>query len=175
MPAARHTKHACSYMTPTWDTVCLKLGLPPCPTLTKEAMGLQHVSNPSLCKDRSVPPKPYGKTLTFHLSGEEVGRYSQRQLDQAETTYKHPSTERASSKQDSSKGERQDGFYNSYFKVGVTGRVTVPALLFAQLQAAPNTTSGAPETPCTNSSIEEGAQRPGLCSVKVVKVRGCPR
>lgn len=63
VPAARHIKHACSCMTPACDTACPKLGLSPCPTLSKEAMGLRYVSDPSLWKDRSVPLKPCGKTL----------------------------------------------------------------------------------------------------------------
>lgn len=39
-----------------------------------------------------------------------------------------------------------------------------PALLFAQPPAAPIATSGAPEPPLANCSMEEGAQRPCLCS-----------
>lgn len=53
---------------------------------------------------------PVEKPSHYLLSRKEVGRYSQRQLVQAETTYKHPSTVRASFNQDSSKGARQGVF-----------------------------------------------------------------
>lgn len=80
----------------------------------KDAMGLQHVSGPSLCKDSRVCSNPAMIPMHSFPPGKK-GWYSQGQPVRVETTQEHASMARASSKQDSSTGARQGGVCNSYF------------------------------------------------------------
>lgn len=173
-PAAGLTKHG-SHRTPVpallcclgrWLAAGANPGLPPSPTRMKEVMGLQRVSGLSLHKDGGVCSNPVVKP-SCSVSGEE----GKAQLGAA--TQEHPSTARASSKQDSSRRTKAGWVLHELFLIRnyrlflIRSYSSCLALcLLSSSSHAPNATSGTPEPPLTHYGMEEGAQRPRLCSAR---------